>query len=98
MTKWKWALAFRLPVKVLVVNENGDFFWFDREQLADHPALRAVARRPRRAATRCAPSAGSWSFRSLWLSAALRSGDPSPQKGSRMKAIQVHEPGGPGAA
>jgi hypothetical protein len=30
MTKWKWALAIRLPVKVLVVNENGDFFWFDR--------------------------------------------------------------------
>jgi hypothetical protein len=30
MTKWKWALALHLPVKVLVVNENGDFFWFDR--------------------------------------------------------------------
>jgi hypothetical protein len=30
MTKWKWALALRLPVKVLIVNENGDFFWCDR--------------------------------------------------------------------
>lgn len=30
MTKWKWMLAARLPVKVLVVNENGDFFWIDR--------------------------------------------------------------------
>jgi hypothetical protein len=30
MTKWKWAFALRLPVKVLIVNENGDFFWFDR--------------------------------------------------------------------
>ena len=30
MTKWKWALAFRLPAKLLVVNENGDLFWFDR--------------------------------------------------------------------
>jgi hypothetical protein len=30
MAKWKWALAFRLPVKVLVVNENADYFWFDR--------------------------------------------------------------------
>jgi hypothetical protein len=30
MTKWKWALASRLPVKVLVINENGDLFWFDR--------------------------------------------------------------------
>jgi hypothetical protein len=30
MTKWKWALALHLPAKVLIVNENGDFFWFDR--------------------------------------------------------------------
>ena len=30
MAKWKWALALRLPVKVLIVNENGDYFWFDR--------------------------------------------------------------------
>jgi len=32
MTKWKWALAFRLPVKVFVVNENVDFFWLDYSQ------------------------------------------------------------------
>lgn len=30
MTKWKWALAARLPGKVLVLNENGDYFWLDR--------------------------------------------------------------------
>ena len=30
MAKWKWALALRLPVRLLVVNENGDTFWFDR--------------------------------------------------------------------
>jgi len=30
MAKWKWALALNLPVKVLIVNENGDFFWLDR--------------------------------------------------------------------
>lgn len=30
MTKWKWALAARLPAKILVVNENGDYFWLDR--------------------------------------------------------------------
>jgi hypothetical protein len=30
MTKWKWALAARLPVKILVINENGDSFWLDR--------------------------------------------------------------------
>ena len=30
MTKWKWALAWHLPCKVLIVNENGDCFWLDR--------------------------------------------------------------------
>jgi hypothetical protein len=30
MTKWKWTLAARLPVKVFAVNENGDYFWLDR--------------------------------------------------------------------
>jgi hypothetical protein len=30
MTKWKWALALQLPVKVFIVNENGDYFWLDR--------------------------------------------------------------------
>jgi hypothetical protein len=34
MTKWKWALAFRLPVKVLIVNENCDYFWLDRSNWA----------------------------------------------------------------
>jgi len=29
MTKWKWALALRLPAKVFIVNENGDHFWLD---------------------------------------------------------------------
>lgn len=32
MTKWKWALALRVPAKVFIVNENGDFFWLDRSQ------------------------------------------------------------------
>ena len=30
MTKWKWALAFRLPAKIFIINENGDYFWLDR--------------------------------------------------------------------
>jgi hypothetical protein len=30
MTKWKWALALRLPAKAFVLNENGDYFWIDR--------------------------------------------------------------------
>lgn len=29
MTKWKWALAARLPAKVFALNENGDYFWVD---------------------------------------------------------------------
>jgi hypothetical protein len=30
MTKWKWALAARLPAKVFIINENADYFWLDR--------------------------------------------------------------------
>jgi hypothetical protein len=30
MTKWKWMLAARLPAKVFILNENGDYFWLDR--------------------------------------------------------------------
>ena len=29
MTKWKWLLVALLPAKVLIVNENADFFWCD---------------------------------------------------------------------
>jgi len=34
MTKWKWMIALRLPVKVFIINENGDYFWVNREQAA----------------------------------------------------------------
>jgi len=34
MTKWKWMLAFRLPGKVFLLNENGDYFWMDRGHLS----------------------------------------------------------------
>jgi hypothetical protein len=30
MTKWKLMLAARLRAKLLILNENGDYFWFDR--------------------------------------------------------------------
>jgi hypothetical protein len=30
MTKWKWVLMLRIPAKVFVLNENGDYFWIDR--------------------------------------------------------------------
>ena len=31
MTKWKWLIALRLPAKVFIVNENGDYFWVHRD-------------------------------------------------------------------
>lgn len=29
MARWKWMLGALLPVKILVLNENGDYFWLD---------------------------------------------------------------------
>jgi len=34
MTKWKWLIALNVPAKFLILNENGDFFWVHRENLA----------------------------------------------------------------
>ena len=34
MTRWKWWLAWNLPAKVLIVNENADAFWLDRSNLS----------------------------------------------------------------
>jgi hypothetical protein len=34
MTKWKWVIAARVPAKILVLNENGDYFFVDRGNLA----------------------------------------------------------------
>jgi hypothetical protein len=31
MTKWKWLIALRLPAKVFILNENGDYFWIHRK-------------------------------------------------------------------
>jgi hypothetical protein len=39
MTKWKWALAWQLPGKVFLINENADFFWLDRGHI---PILREL--------------------------------------------------------
>ena len=30
MMKWKWAIGANVPSKILVLNENADFFWLDR--------------------------------------------------------------------
>ena len=34
MTKWKWWLAFKVPAKLFIVNENADYFWLDRVHLS----------------------------------------------------------------
>ena len=34
MTKWKWPIAWRLPAKLFILNENGDYFWVHRENMA----------------------------------------------------------------
>jgi hypothetical protein len=33
MTRWKWIVAARVPAKMFILNENGDYFWFDRGHL-----------------------------------------------------------------
>lgn len=35
MTKWKLMLFFRLPAKFFLINENGDYFWFHRDNAAN---------------------------------------------------------------
>lgn len=34
MTKWKWLVALRVPARVFIINENGDYFWMHRENAA----------------------------------------------------------------
>ncbi len=56
LAKWKWALSLRLPVKIFIINENGDYFWLDwghfalirqfvflRSGLAEAGAVRTLA-------------------------------------------------------
>jgi hypothetical protein len=33
MAKWKWVLLMRIPAKIFIINENGDYFWLDRGHL-----------------------------------------------------------------
>jgi len=33
MTKWKGALAYRVPAKIFIINENADYFWLDYAHL-----------------------------------------------------------------
>lgn len=30
MAKWKCAVAYEVPARLFIINENADFFWFDR--------------------------------------------------------------------
>jgi hypothetical protein len=39
MTRWKWTVALRVPAKLLIVNENTDYFWFDRANLSSIQAV-----------------------------------------------------------
>jgi len=34
MTKWKWMIALRIPAKIFILNENGDYFWIHRDHVA----------------------------------------------------------------
>ena len=57
LAKWKWVIALGLASKVFIINENGDYFWFDyghwhvirhfalfRAGLAGAGAVRTLAR------------------------------------------------------
>jgi len=35
MTSWKWAVGARVPAKLLIVNENADYFWFDTAHISN---------------------------------------------------------------
>ncbi len=35
MTKWKCLIALRIPAKIFVINENGDYFWIHRDNLSN---------------------------------------------------------------
>ncbi len=32
LAKWKWMLVWKVPAKLFILNENGDYFWVDRGQ------------------------------------------------------------------
>jgi hypothetical protein len=33
LSKWKWIFVARIPAKVFILNENGDYLWLDRAHL-----------------------------------------------------------------
>src|SRR5580698_3679047 len=35
MTKWKWLIALRIPAKIFILNENGDYFWIHRDHVSN---------------------------------------------------------------
>jgi hypothetical protein len=35
MTKWKFSLSLRIPAKILIINENGDYFPLEAQQWAN---------------------------------------------------------------
>ena len=94
MTKWKWALAARVPAKVFVINENGDYFWLDRLASEAHPAVCAVCAQDWRGPARSARwrSVVSFPFTLLYLllyATAVHTRRALTAKVDLMKAIQV---------
>ena len=96
MTKWKWMLAARLPAKVFILNENGDYFWLDRGHWSTIRHFVLVPGGPvgrRRGPHHVAPAAVP--VRSA-LPDPIRSHRSSPEKiTNAMKAVFVETPGGP---
>ena len=83
MAKWKWALALRLPAKVFVINENGDYFWLDRKHLEPIRRICAVARGPGGSGRGPYPGACVFLPVHFAVSATLCNGRPYPKSVSQ---------------
>ena len=90
MAKWKWALALRLPAKVFVINENGDYFWLDRKHLEPIRQTRAPAGGSGRSGR--GPYPGACVFFSVYVdvSATLCNGYPYPKSVSQRLTDESH--------
>jgi hypothetical protein len=104
MTKWKWWVAFQLPVKVLIVNENADYFWFDytnSKTIWHFIMFRAGMSGADAVSTLARLALFPFTLLCLLLYAARACAAVAPfatkERNSRMKAIVIETPGGPEA-
>ncbi len=74
MERWKWWLVWKLPAKVLVINENTDCFWLDTGNLRN--VMRLVSARlglshafPAQTILRCAALPFVFGYLSLYAAA-----------------------------